>query len=304
MNILLTGGAGFIGSHCADLFSEKGWQITIVDDFSSGNQGNLFAHPEVTIIRKNVLALNGDDFKGGFDAIVHLAALPSVKASWETPLAAHERTLTSTIKIVEIARDLKVPRIVWASSAAVYGKPSALPIHETHPRSPLSPYGLQKSVAEDYLSLFSEYYGFSALNLRLFNVYGTRQDPSSPYSGVISLLLEASRTKSDFWIEGDGTQTRDFIHVSDVARAITEAVKLPFATGAQAINIGTGKPISLNELIEVVQSHAGSFPVKNRDPRVGDIRHSVADVSAMLELLSLTDPVSLRDGIGRLPGTK
>lgn len=297
MNILLTGGAGFIGSHCLDLFKRQGWQVTVVDDFSSGNPDNISAHQDVQIIRKNVLALISDDFKERFDAIVHLAALPSVKASWETPLAAHERTLTSTIKIVEIARDLKVPRIVWASSAAVYGKPSGLPIHETHPRSPLSPYGLQKSVAEDYLSLFSGYFGFSALNLRLFNVYGSRQDPRSPYSGVISLLLEASRSKSDFWIEGDGSQTRDFIHVSDVVRAIAEAVKMPSVTGSQAINVGSGKPISLNELIEIVRTHAGDITIKNRDARAGDIRHSVADISLMQELLGIADTISLNDGI-------
>ncbi len=219
MHVLVTGGAGFIGSHLVDALIARGDRVTVLDDFSTGSKSNLPISDRLTVLEFRLGRTLPPELEGnGFDAVVHLAGLPSVSASWEKPMEAHDRNLSATLALLDALPRLGNPRFVFASSAAVYGLPVTLPIPESAPCAPLSPYGMQKRASEQYMELFARQLGFCGVALRFFNVYGPRQRPDSAYSGVISIFADAIKRGEPLTIYGDGSQTRDFVFVADVVR--------------------------------------------------------------------------------------
>jgi Nucleoside-diphosphate-sugar epimerases len=303
MRLLVTGGAGFIGSHFVDLVVGLGGQVVVVDDLSSGRVDNLSTHRRVEFVKKNFRTCEARDFAGSFDAIVHLAAQPSVATSWEQPMQAHESNLSLTLHAITLASELRIKRIVFASSAAVYGKITEVPTKESSQTSPSSPYGLQKLTSERYGQLFAGSLGLTFVSLRFFNVFGPRQSPSSPYSGVISKFLTAMQKGLSVNINGDGEQTRDFIYVKDVATALQSAVmKIPNEAPWLVLNIGTGVPTSILELRrEMIRFFPDADKVPIFLPTVsGDIQHSTACVTAATEVLGFCPRYSLQDGLAEL----
>jgi UDP-glucose 4-epimerase len=301
MHVLVTGGAGFIGSHLVEALLSRGDVVVVVDDFSSGSKNNLPASDRLRVIKFQLgLDFPPDIGKSTFDAVVHLAGLPSVSASWERPTEAHERNLTTTISLVGLCCQLKIPRFVFASSAAVYGLPLTLPIPETAHCRPLSPYGLQKLAGEKYLELFCGQKGLSGIALRLFNVYGPRQQPDSAYSGVISIFAEAFKKKKPLKLYGDGKQTRDFVFVSDVVDAICASLDVPMPGGhSLTLNIGTGIRSSLLDVIAALRcSFLERAPnVIHAEAQAGDIPHSQPDISAAIRELGIRPRLSLEKGL-------
>jgi UDP-glucose 4-epimerase len=303
MRLLVTGGAGFIGSHFIDLVVSLGGQIVVVDDLSSGRIDNLPAHPSVELVKEDFRTCEARDFAGNFDAVVHLAARPSVATSWEKPMQAHESNLSLTLYAITLASELGIKRVVFASSAAVYGNATEVPTKESSQTSPSSPYGLQKLTSERYGQLFAGALGLSFVSLRFFNVFGPRQCPSSPYSGVISNFLSAMQVGQPVNINGDGGQTRDFIYVKDVAAALHAAVtKIPNGIPSLVLNIGTGVPTSI---LELRREMIRFFPNADKAPiflptASGDIRHSTACITAETKVLGFSPRYSLQDGLTEL----
>jgi UDP-glucose 4-epimerase len=297
MHFIVTGGAGFIGSHVTEQLLSEGHNVTVVDNLATGRLQNLPDHPHLKFLEKNILACEPEDFTEQIDGIAHLAATPSVTESWLHPLDAHHNNLSATIAIIQLCQALKIPRLVFASSAAVYGAQTSLPISEDHKTCPTSPYGLQKLVSEQYASLFAKHLGLSFVALRLFNVFGPRQLPNSQYSGVISIFVAAMQQGLPITIYGDGTQTRDFIYVKDVAIAFAKALTASMASGScVSCNVGTGKAIPLIQLVNTLKD---CFPewkstVQFAPARLGDIQHSQADIARAFSLLSFTPSWSLQ----------
>ncbi|MDX2098575.1 MAG: NAD-dependent epimerase/dehydratase family protein [Leptolyngbyaceae cyanobacterium bins.59] len=300
MHFIVTGGAGFIGSHVTEQLLADGHTVTVVDNLRTGTLQNLRDHPNLRIVCRDVLACQPQDFVEPVDGIAHLAARPSVVESWVKPLETHEGNLTAMLRVIQLCKALRVPRLVFASSAAVYGSQSQLPISEKSECYPISPYGLHKRVSEQYASLFAPDANFSFISLRLFNAFGPRQSPGSPYSGVITTFAAAMQQNLPITIYGDGSQTRDFIYVGDVALGFAKALGVPLATGSSLIaNLGTGQATSLLDLVRIL--HAG-FPnwkpvVKFEGARSGDILHSQADISLASTLLNFTPQWTIAEGI-------
>ncbi|WP_204105119.1 MULTISPECIES: NAD-dependent epimerase/dehydratase family protein [Spirulina sp. CCY15215] len=284
MHFIVTGGSGFIGSHVTEQLLANGDRVTVLDNFSTGKHDNLPEHSQLTLVQKNILDCTVEDFNLPVDGIAHLAATPSVESSWIDPLATHNNNLSATLAAIQLCHKLQCPRLVFASSAAVYGMPETLPITEDHPTKPISPYGLQKLVSEQYGQLFTREYGLTFVALRLFNVFGDRQDPSSPYSGVISKFLEAMKNNTPITIYGDGSQTRDFISVRDVAVAFSQALTLPLPnTRELMVNVGSGRSVSLLELIEKLKPCYPHWQenIQFMSSRSGDIDNSLANIEKM-----------------------
>ncbi len=295
--VLVTGGAGFIGSHIAEALVSRGFFVRILDNLSSGSRENLSHLPP-----ESFEFIKGDiyDYEivyeamRGTSAVFHEAALVSVPASIETPLASVKNNALGTTNILEAARKTGVRKVVFASSAAVYGNPDAERIPETVPVDPLSPYGLDKFYSEKMAQVYSRHYGISAIGLRYFNVYGERQNPSSPYSGVLSIFLDRIKRKETITIYGDGEQTRDFIYVKDVARANLAAMESSLPYGV--FNVGTGHSVSLNEVISILkESVDDSVIVEYKASRPGDIHKSRADVSLIKRELDFEAEYSFQD---------
>lgn len=303
-HFIITGGAGFIGSHVTEKLLLEGYQVTVVDNLVTGNLSNLPKHPNLKFIQKNILECQPTDFPETIDGIAHLAATPSVTESWLNPLEAHHNNLSATVAVIQLCKALKIPRLVFTSSAAVYGNPIQLPISETHPTSPISPYGLQKLASEQYANLFAQEFAqefdFSVVSLRLFNVFGPRQLPNSPYSGVISIFVKAMQENKPIIIFGDGSQTRDFVYVKDVAIAFFQALTTNLNYGKSVTcNIGTGKVISLLNLVEVMKS---CFPnwqgkVTFAEARLGDIKDSQASIKNATEILGFSPQQSFQSAM-------
>ncbi len=301
---VVTGGAGFIGSHLVDALIERHHRVVVLDDFSTGKRANLQSAEKSGLLQ----VVTGDirqadvvmDLTRNARGIFHLAALVSVQRSIEAPYLSFEINVRGTINVLEAARVNNVPHMVYASSAAVYGNATPPISEQMIAAKCLSPYAHDKQVTEQYGSLFSELYGIRTTALRFFNVYGSRQDSHSPYSGVISIFAEKMRRRSGIGIHGDGEQTRDFIQVADVVQANLLAMEKS-RPGAHIFNVGTGVATSINRLVEELASIAG-YPVTPEylPARAGDIRHSLADITKIRNQLGFEPGIGLPSGLREL----
>ncbi|MHC3437940.1 NAD-dependent epimerase/dehydratase family protein [Natrialbaceae archaeon A-gly3] len=292
--ILVTGGAGFIGSHLVDALAVDN-DVRVLDDLSSGSR--RYIHEDATLIDGDLRDPDAlEDATRDVDLIFHEAAIVDVTETVDRPAETNEVNLEGGLSLFECARR-EDARVVAASSAAVYGHPVELPVTETTATEPASPYGVQKLALDEYARLYDRLYDLPTVTLRYFNVYGPRQQ--GPYSGVISTFLEQVRAGEPLTIEGDGEQTRDFVHVEDVVRANLLAATTDCV--GQAFNVGTGKRTSILELAETVRKATGAdVPIIHQPPRQGDVRHSGADVSKARRKLGFEARIGLETGIRRL----
>ncbi|MCQ4348366.1 NAD-dependent epimerase/dehydratase family protein [Pseudomonas stutzeri] len=301
--ILVTGGAGFIGSHLVDALLARGKRVRVLDNLSSGKRANLpLEHPRLALIEGDVADLSGVRAAlSGCAAVVHLAAVASVQASVENPLATHQSNFVGTLNLCEAMREQGVRRVLFASSAAVYGQNGeGTAIDEDTPKAPLTPYAADKLAGEHYLDFYRRQHGLEPVVFRFFNIFGPRQDPSSPYSGVISIFAERARAGQPISVFGDGEQTRDFVYVADLVALLVQALEAP-RVAAGAVNVGLGRATSLNQLLAALGEVLGGLPpVSHAEARAGDIRHSRADNRRLLARFAFPDPTPLRDGLVRL----
>ncbi len=298
---LVTGGAGFIGSHLAEALVGKGETVRIADSFITGNRRNLAAAGDRAELVEGDLADPAVAARAvaGMDYVLHQAAIPSVPRSVKDPATSNRANVDATLQLLIAARDAKVRRVVYAASSSAYGDTPTLPKREDMPTRPLSPYALQKLVGEQYMQLFTTLYGLETVSIRYFNVFGPRQDPSSPYSGVIALFVTALLAGKPPTIVGDGGQTRDFTYVANVVDGVLRAATAPGASG-EVINVATGRQISISELAKALGEIIGvrAAPV-HIDPRPGDVRDSLADVSKAKAILGYEPTVGLEEGLRR-----
>jgi nucleoside-diphosphate-sugar epimerase len=295
---LVTGGAGFIGSHLVQELVRRGQQVRIADDFSSGLRENVPAGVELVAgdLADPEVARRAVD---GCSIVLHQAARPSVPRSVQDPSGSHRANATATVEVLVAARDAGVRRLVFAGSSSVYGNAATLPKREDMPAEPLTPYALQKLVSEAYCQLFTRLYGVETVTTRYFNVFGPRQQPGSPYSGVISLFIDALVQGRAPLVLGDGRQTRDFTYVGDVVSGVLSAAEAP-GIGGEVINVAAGGRISLLDLIGTLQRILGRDTNPTFGPaRDGDVRDSQADISKARKLLGFSPSVSLEEGLRR-----
>jgi len=304
---VVTGGAGFIGSHTVDRLIELGHRVVVLDDFSTGKRANLARH--ATSGRLHVVPCDVShgifaalapitSAHGPVDRIIHLAAQVSVVTSIANPLSDMSVNYGGTLHVLEYARAQRVKKVVLASSAAVYGDVPAdqMPVGEDAPRRPLSPYGIDKYASELALDYYSNVHGVPTTSLRFFNVYGPRQDPSSPYSGVISIFTDRARAGKVLTIFGDGGQTRDFVYVGDVVRAILAASG--DGSDRAVCNVGTGREITVLQLAKaVVELCGGSSQIEHAPMRAGEILKSRANVDRLRDVLGVTAETELAAGL-------
>lgn len=298
--VLVTGGAGFIGSHTVDLLLEQGIPVRVLDNLTSGHRSNLpDSHSLLEFVEGDITS--GPTVESAMNDVshcLHLAAQVSVEASMQDPLHSAMQNIVGFVTVLDAAKRAGLKRLVYASSAAVYGDPSEIPLRESARKQQLSPYGLEKQVDEEYADLYQRVHGLSSLGMRFFNVYGPRQDPKSPYAGVIALFVDRISGGEKLAVFGDGLQTRDFVYVGDVARANVAALSSQ-ATGA--CNIGTGNQVTLLDLIDILSSITGNrCDVSFQPPREGDIKHSLASVDIMNRVLEVTARVSMEKGLASL----
>jgi nucleoside-diphosphate-sugar epimerase len=297
---LVTGGAGFIGSHLCEELIRRGERVRVVDSLITGKRQNLAHLPQVEFLQGDLADIDvARRAVQGIEYVLHQAAIPSVPRSVEDPVTSNRANIDASLSVLVAARDAGVRRVVYAGSSSAYGNSETLPKVETMPTAPLSPYALQKLVAEQYCQMFTSLYGFETVTIRYFNVFGPRQDPSSPYSGVISLFISALCEDRRPTIYGDGEQTRDFTYVANVVDGVLRACHAPGASG-EIINVATGGRISLNQLFETVKRKVGSQlqPIYS-EPRAGDVRDSQADIGKAERLLGYIPSVSFDEGLGR-----
>lgn len=298
---LVTGGAGFIGSHLVAALLTRGQSVRVVDSLVTGHRHNLAdVSSEIEFIEGDLADLGVARLAAaGVDCVLHQAAIPSVPRSVADPVTSNRANVDATLNVLLAARDAGVRRVVYAASSSAYGDTETLPKHEAMPTRPLSPYALQKLVGEQYGTLFSDLYGLETVSIRYFNVFGPRQDPSSPYSGVISRFLLALVDGERPTIYGDGEQTRDFTYVDNVVDGVLKASTADGVSG-RVLNVATGGRTSLNELWALLQRLTGAAVVPTyADPRPGDVRDSQADISLARSLLGYTPIVGLEEGLRR-----
>jgi nucleoside-diphosphate-sugar epimerase len=297
---LVTGGAGFIGSHLAEELLRRGERVRVVDNFITGKRDNLKHIPGVELIEGDLADLAvAQRAVAGIEYVLHQAAIPSVPRSVQDPITSNRATIDASLNVLVAARDAGVRRVVYAGSSSAYGDTPTLPKVETMGTAPLSPYALQKLVAEHYCQMFTRLYGLETVTIRYFNVFGPRQDPSSPYSGVISLFIRALVEGRQPTIYGDGEQTRDFTYVANVVDGVLRACTAPDA-GGEVINVATGGRISLNALFDAVQRLTGTdvTPIYAA-PRGGDVRDSQADIGKARRLLKYEPIVAFDQGLAQ-----
>jgi UDP-glucose 4-epimerase len=296
---LVTGGAGFIGSHLVDRLVREGWRVRVLDDFSSGREQNLAAS------RAHIELLRGDlcddalaaRAVAGADVVFHEAAVPSVPRSVAEPVRTNRVNITGTLGLLEAARAAGVRRFVFAASSSAYGNTETLPKAEEMAPTPESPYALQKLAGEEYCRLYTKLYGFETVALRYFNVFGPRQNPESEYAAVVPRFITACLAGRAPTIYGDGEQTRDFTFVGDVVEANWLAAHAKAPVGS-VINVAGGRRISLNELLRAIQSIAGtSLSAKYEPARAGDVKHSLASMARAEALLGFRPRTTLLDGL-------
>jgi len=300
--VVVTGGAGFIGSHTVEGLLNRGRPVRVVDNLSTGRRENI--EP----FRSSIEWIEGDLADPEFaraavadaDAVVHLAAIPSVPRSIEEPVESHHAGPTATIQLLEAARRAGVRRVVFAASSSAYGDTEELPKHEAMTNRPLSPYAAGKLAGEFYVSVYAQTIGLDGISLRYFNIFGPRQDPSSPYSGVISLFIKAFQEGRRPTIFGDGLQTRDFTYVENVVRANLLALEAPRPLKGAVVNVGTGRKVSLLEVIEALNQIFGTRIEPEFQPsRAGDVRDSLASLERIRALLGYEPVVNFEDGLAK-----
>lgn len=297
---LVTGGAGFIGSHIAAALVSNGARVRIIDDLSTGYRENVadvggdIDFVNASVADENALRKALEDV----ELVFHEAAIPSVPRSVENPRQTHIASVDSTFSLLLASKEKKVRRIVYAASSSAYGDKPTLPKVEDMLPEPLSPYAVAKLVGEYYCQVFSRVYGLETVSLRYFNVFGPRQDPSSQYSGVISRFIAALLSGEQPIIYGDGEQSRDFTYIANVVDANLRAAQTTKGIGS-TINVANGERTSLNELLKEVKGLTGKndVSVEYRPPRPGDVKHSLADISRARECLGFEPRVGLREGL-------
>jgi nucleoside-diphosphate-sugar epimerase len=297
---LVTGGAGFIGSHLVEELIRRGESVRVVDNLSTGKRQNIAHLPTVELIQAD-LAESGVAERAvkGIDYVLHQAAIPSVPRSVQDPITSNRANIDASLNLLVAARDAGVKRLVYAGSSSAYGNTPTLPKVETMATEPLSPYALQKLVAEQYCRMFTDLYGLETVTIRYFNVFGPRQDPSSPYSGVISLFISALCEGRQPTIYGDGEHTRDFTYVANVVDGVLRACTAEGAS-REVINVATGGRISLNTLFKTIRNlvSAKVDPIY-AEPRAGDVKDSQADISKARRLLGYEPIVGFEEGLAK-----
>jgi len=301
MRYLVTGGAGFIGSHAVDELVRRGHSVVVLDDLSAGKEENLaqtagkveFIRGSITDLETLRAACRGADY------VLHLAARTSVPRSVKDPLETNRINVDGTLNVLVAARDAQVRRVVFAASSSAYGETPTLPKRETMTPAPISPYGLSKFVGELYAQVFGRVYGLENISLRYFNVFGPRQDPDSPYSGVLARFITALLDGTQPLVFGDGEQSRDFTYVENVVQATLLACEAPGVSG-MVFNVGTGNRFTLNQALVLLGKLAGS-PARARydAPREGDIRHSQADIELARTRLGYQPRIGFEEGLRR-----
>ena len=299
---VVTGGAGFIGSHIADALTRNGLRVRVIDDLSTGHRENLeeitgdVEFTEGSVADEQLLKKVLD----GVELVFHEAAIPSVPRSVEHPRQSHVASVDGTFSLLLAARDQKVRRVVYAASSSAYGDQPTLPKQEGMLPDPLSPYAVAKLVGEYYCQVFARVYGMETISLRYFNVFGPRQDPGSQYSGVVSRFISLLLNNQQPVIYGDGEQSRDFTYIDNVIDANLRAASVTSGFGS-VVNVANGERITLNQLLEELKAIVGKPEVKANyhEPRMGDVRHSLADISRARELLGYQPLVGLREGLQR-----
>jgi len=301
MRYLVTGGAGFIGSNTVDELVRRGHSVVVLDDLSSGKEDNLaeirnkitFIKGSITDIEVVRKAMHEAEY------VLHLGARTSVPRSVKDPIDTNKINIEGTLNVLVAAKELKVKRVVFAASSSAYGETPTLPKVETMQPQPISPYGVTKYVGELYAQTFGRCYGLENVSLRYFNIFGPRQDPSSPYSGVLAKFCTAFLEDTPPLVFGDGEQTRDFTYVENAVQANLLACEAPNASG-KVFNVGVGERISLNEVLRELGKITGKrLEAKYEPPRDGDIRDSQADISQARECLDYDPQVSFEEGLAR-----
>ncbi|HEX8729492.1 MAG TPA: SDR family oxidoreductase [Ktedonobacterales bacterium] len=299
---LVTGGAGFIGSHLVDGLLAAGYPVRVLDDLSTGDEANLRSHRGALRIMRGDLR-DRDAVRAamaGVEVVFHLAAISSVQRSIVDPVESIDVNVRGAMQVLQMAQESGVRRVILASSAAVYGDSEALPLSEREAPKPLSPYAVHKLACEHLCKVFAQMYGLETVALRYFNVYGARQRPDAEYAAAIPRFVERLRHNEAPVIYGDGEQTRDFIHISDVVRANLLAAESPKACYC-AINIASGQGASVNEVVRILTELTGATVAPRYEPsQPGDIRESVADIALARETLGFEPRVSLREGLALL----
>jgi nucleoside-diphosphate-sugar epimerase len=304
-SVLVTGGAGFIGSHIVDRLLLKGFDVTVLDDFSHGKMENISSHKsarEFHLVRGDVRDMGlVKEAVEDVDAVFHEAALVDVSLSIKNPLLFNDVNVVGTLNLLRACLDSGVERFIFASSAAVYGDSKPAKKRENMLSEPISPYGVSKLAAENYVRIFNELYGLKTVSLRYFNVYGPRQAFDSGYSGVITAFVNRLLRGKAPIVHGDGRQTRDFVHVDDLVSANMLALKTKKGVG-EAFNIASGTPIEIHELANMLQRVTNKEHLKPifAERRQGDIRRCLGDTSKARKLLGFRTEIGLQDGLSRL----
>ena len=298
---LVTGGAGFIGSHLVEGLLARGYEVTVLDNYATGRHENLarvvnqihFVEGDV----RNLTTVHSVMRK--VDVVFHEAALPSVARSVKNPLESNEVNITGTLNVLVAARDAEVRRVVLAGSSSAYGNTPTLPKVETMPPEPLSPYAISKLAGELYARSFANLYGLSTATLRYFNVFGPRQDPTTQYAGVIAKFVTCALAGKPYPVNGDGEQSRDFSYIENVVQANLLAAEAKF-DGGQVINIAFGQRTTLNQIIAALNELTGQHLPANYGPeRAGDVRHSHADLTRAKQILGYVPAIDVREGLRR-----
>ncbi|APC17347.1 NAD-dependent dehydratase [Pseudomonas frederiksbergensis] len=303
--VLITGGAGFIGSHLADALLAKGHSVRILDDLSTGKRSNLpLDNPRVELIEGDVAdAKRVAQVMLGCSAVAHLAAVASVQASVDDPVRTHQSNFIGTLNVCEAMRQAGVKRVLFASSAAVYGNNGeGESIDEETTKAPLTPYASDKLAGEFYLDFYRRQHGLEPAIFRFFNIFGPRQDPSSPYSGVISIFSERAQKGLPITVFGDGEQTRDFVYVEDLVDLLVQAIEAP-ALEVGAVNVGWNQATTLKQMLQALGEVVGGLPPITYAPaRSGDIRHSRANNQRLLQRFTFPEQTPMSVGLARLLG--
>jgi UDP-glucose 4-epimerase len=301
MVYLVTGGAGFIGSHIVRSLLEQGEQVRVLDNFATGKREHLVPlQGRIDVIEGDIRYLNNvQEATRSADYVLHLAALPSVARSVRTPIESNDVNVHGTLNLLIAARDAGVKRVIYGASSSAYGNSTVLPKVESMPADPLSPYAVNKLAGELYCRVFTRVYGLEAVSLRYFNVFGPRQDPTSQYSAAIPRFIQALLAGQRPLIYGDGEQSRDFTYVQNVVEASLIACTAPGVAG-ETINVACGERVTLNRLVQMIGRLLGKdIEPLYEAPRPGDIRHSQADITKAAKLLQYQPSVGMEEGVRR-----